>query len=1007
MALIPIPPSAPTRVMIGATAVADGKAGSVTKPLAGDHLKFARGDGTWATVSAASDRRNSTTSRANATAGVAPTVGEHASPIDGDTHTIILNNGNVEYYKYTTVWGLVATVVPVSFDGSHTPISRANALTNIAPTIGEVPSPVEGDSASVFLNDGTIENWYRNATVWALINTITPVTSDGNSVWIPRANATTGVAPTVGEVSAPVSGDTAIVLLNNGTKEYWTRATVWTLTATEVAAAKDGRVVWVSRGNTSTGNAPTGVEVVSPVNGDSAIVILSNWTKEYWSYVLGAWALTTTEVVGANDGRTIWLPRANATTAVAPTVGEVATPISGDAAMVILNNGVKEYWAYTTVWTLVATETPSASSADTIQTAATTGTTAITAWGSVVLIPTLAANITLTYPTPVGNIGKTIKVVRTGTPNGFTVTHTPAVGTLTLMSTGSEINTAAGAFTVEAIDATNIRQVSNATSAATTTALTFGRVKATATLASTSFSITAPGTKVPFDTAFYFSGTTVGTDSITVSQTGRYRCSWFMLCGSGEFNGDGTFHVVSGGVSLGSVFVDMMQAAGVNQVANFIDVNADAGSTLSLHYQPVVADSVPWGAGSYFQVDQLPTTVAPVVNTVAEYGSSVLAAVNVDVNVSVGNWVTLAGLSTTLPSAGTYRLFWKASGEMADAGTTEVVVSGRLRNNTSGVDYTDSRAVIVGKDSPTASVFTSIATGSGEVIVTVTTTSEIVFQTRTSALATVSSVILGDGNLRSAAYISYEKIAGQLPSTGATVDYVNARLTTSPAIAAGAAFPFVTQTGNIPNASGVFTLSAGKTYRLTASAAYLGTEGSAGLSIRWKDITNNAFIGSQGVVISGNLNTAVSSLPIAEAVITPTANIQVHIETAAAGAARTFTGGQGNGDCWATIVQIGSTNTVGGNTNVNDQSSAGYFDTGNKREQWGTTASVANNTTITLPAPFANTNYSLSGVVVGNGTALFTTQTVTASTFTVNLWNTNGGGATSGIVKWHAIGQKP
>ena len=39
-------------VMTGATAVADGTSGLVPVPVAGDQLKFLRGDGTWATVSA-------------------------------------------------------------------------------------------------------------------------------------------------------------------------------------------------------------------------------------------------------------------------------------------------------------------------------------------------------------------------------------------------------------------------------------------------------------------------------------------------------------------------------------------------------------------------------------------------------------------------------------------------------------------------------------------------------------------------------------------------------------------------------------------------------------------------------------------------------------------------------------------------------------------------------------------------------------------------------------------
>ena len=38
--------------MIGATASSDGVAGLVPVPTAGDQLKFLRGDGTWATVTA-------------------------------------------------------------------------------------------------------------------------------------------------------------------------------------------------------------------------------------------------------------------------------------------------------------------------------------------------------------------------------------------------------------------------------------------------------------------------------------------------------------------------------------------------------------------------------------------------------------------------------------------------------------------------------------------------------------------------------------------------------------------------------------------------------------------------------------------------------------------------------------------------------------------------------------------------------------------------------------------
>jgi hypothetical protein len=146
-------------------------------------------------------------------------------------------------------------------------------------------------------------------------------------------------------------------------------------------------------------------------------------------------------------------------------------------------------------------------------------------------------------------------------------------------------------------------------------ALTYGRVKANANLASISYSITSPGTAMNFDSTLYSSGMTFsGTNALTPSVAGRYRASWLAMGGSGDFNDDGTFHVVQNGVSLGSVYIDIMVAAGVNQIAPFIDVDLAAGLPVTLQFQPLVADSIPWGKGSYFQLTQLPTASATVVN---------------------------------------------------------------------------------------------------------------------------------------------------------------------------------------------------------------------------------------------------------------------------------------------------------------------------------------------------------------------------------------------------------
>lgn len=100
-------------------------------------------------------------------------------------------------------------------------------------------------------------------------------------------------------------------------------------------------------------------------------------------------------------------------------------------------------------------------SVDAIQTAFTTGVTNILAWSTTVLIPPLSANITLNYPSPVNNIGKTITLLRTGVPNTFSITHTPAVGTLVFQNSASELVSQAGSITIEATSAIMAQQVSN------------------------------------------------------------------------------------------------------------------------------------------------------------------------------------------------------------------------------------------------------------------------------------------------------------------------------------------------------------------------------------------------------------------------------------------------------------------------------------------------------------------------------------------------------------------
>jgi hypothetical protein len=644
------------------------------------------------------------------------------------------------------------------------------------------------------------------------------------------------------------------------------------------------------------------------------------------------------------------------------------------------------------------------SAVDTIQTASSTGQTNVAAWGSVVLIPTLTGNITLTYPIPAFGVGKTIKVVRVGTPNAFTISHNTGSGAITFTNAAGELASTAGAITLEAVDTTNIRQVSNSVAEATVSVLTYGRVHAVADLPATSFTIASPGTKIPFSATVYNSGMTFsGTDSIVPSQAGRYRVSWFMMSGSSDMQADGTFHVVQNGVSLGNIFVDMMQAAGVNQVSNFLDLNLVAGQAVELRYQPAAADTIPWGRGSYFDITQLPTAVAPVVNTVAEYGESNLA---IDF-VPTTSFTSVTGVSVYLPSAGTYRLRYDVSTAVTHADTTVRIFYARLLDSTLNIEVPQSLSTLGGFDNEQALTTNNFFTSGFETTYTVTGATTVVLQ------GYVSNAPTGTYDFRAATAstggtkLVYQKIAGQLPSTGSTVDYGYARLTANAAVANAAtdlAFNANLQ-GNIPNASGVFTLSAGKTYVIAGNFLGLGfdqvtTQG----VIRFVDNANTQVTGSPAAMLRPNSDTSLNGTsPGIEFVFTPTATGSYKFRADAAGVGRSYQIGQSESSI--SIRQLGSTSNTVGTLLAADNSAAGYFDIGNMRVQWGLhDDGNVDTTTVTMPASFLNNTYTVTATSNNGVAGSVGIEAKTTTSFDVDRASTT---VTTNIWGWQAIGFKP
>jgi hypothetical protein len=86
---------------------------------------------------------------------------------------------------------------------------------------------------------------------------------DGNHVTITRANNTTGVEPTIGEVATPILGDTVHLILQNNTQEFWGHdGTAWVLVKT-IGQRVSGRVAVT--GVLSQVVADTNITATSPV----------------------------------------------------------------------------------------------------------------------------------------------------------------------------------------------------------------------------------------------------------------------------------------------------------------------------------------------------------------------------------------------------------------------------------------------------------------------------------------------------------------------------------------------------------------------------------------------------------------------------------------------------------------------------------------------------------------------------------------------------------------------
>ena len=156
--------------------------------------------------------------------------------------------------------------------------------------------------------------------------------------------------------------------------------------------------------------------------------------------------------------------------------------------------------------------------------------------------------------------------------------------------------------------------------------------------------------------------------------------------------------------------------------------------------------------------------------------------------------------------------------------------------------------------------------------------------------------------------VYYKLVAGNLPVTGQSVDYIQASLSANQALSAAGNINFNTSSGaGITITSGGFNLIANKTYKLEAA---IGGASGGYAYYGWVDNSNNLLPGgSIGAVMKAG--TAYSDAPQDKAVVyyTPTANTAVYLRVInvsgnitayAPSAASVFS------SSWASIQQVGS-----------------------------------------------------------------------------------------------------
>lgn len=259
----------------------------------------------------------------------------------------------------------------------------------------------------------------------------------------------------------------------------------------------------------------------------------------------------------------------------------------------------------------------------------------------------------------------------------------------------------------------------------------------------------------------------------------------------------------------------------------------------------------------------------------------------------------------TLAAGRTYRLMAQVPNYQTSNGDTRLQLA--WYNETTGAYIGSSASTYP----PVSGASYGTTGGISEAVITTTTTTVISY--RISQLSNTTQIGGSSDFPTAGSYPWFEAqvISGNTAVNGQSVDYVNVMLTTDQSNnAVGQNVKFQTiQSGNIPYdpTTGNFSLTAGKTYRLTALASLNGTSPAASaLDIIWRT-ADGVNIGPLGSLISANNNINFSGQGVVDYIYTPTTNTTVSLYISFVGNSTTVLRSYATN---ATITQIGSSAIV-------------------------------------------------------------------------------------------------